>query len=415
MPAFSCHEKEAIVDINTNLFVIGLIIVIGLLAQYLFRRVRIPDVLVLIALGAVLRENGVGGFGGSSYITLLVVAGLIYVVFYGALPIRLRAVFSTAKHALALSLLNVIVITATIGVISRLLGLSWVPALVLGALFCVIDGSIINALLETVKVSDRAAAQIQLESAIVDVLVIIGVLSILNFADMSVNQVFQSLTSYLLLSFAIGVIAAMVWSFLLRHMGQYSSAPIATMAVLVIIYAFAEYVKANGVVTVFFFAIMLGNVGTWIRLFYKSEQNHAAILTMHTKSFFRDISFLIRTFLFVYLGMLVDFAHWQYLVGGLGFFLVAYLLRSLIAKSFSNPELTKKDLAFIDAMCAKGLTPTVMLTVIGADAVFTNIIIGGIFSSVLVTSIVVFFIERGSTWTFSGGVLSAARKMHILR
>ncbi|MEA3429739.1 MAG: cation:proton antiporter [Nanoarchaeota archaeon] len=391
----------------TSLFIVGFIIIVGLISQYIFKKFKIPDVLILMVFGALLSYFNLANTikQGSTELTFLITFSLIYVVFYGALPIKLKAIFSTMKYALLSSLLNFIVITALLGSISYLFGFGWLLGLSLGALFCVLDGSIINSLLGILKISPKAEAQIQTESAIIDVLVIVGVLSFINFARIGLNQVLQNLTSYLFLSFAIGLVVAFVWSFTLKHVGNYSSAPVATMAVLVMLYAFGEYVGANGVITVFCFSIILGNVALLSKLFYKRQKESLSVMDMATKSFFKEISFLIRTFLFVYLGLLVDFTMWPYLLLGLMFFVIAYLLRSFISKHVYNESLTHRELYFIDAMCAKGLTPTVMLAVIGGTAAFTNTVVGGIFSSVLITSILIFLVERGKFTTVSNMIV----------
>jgi cell volume regulation protein A len=308
-----------------GLFIVGLIIVIGLLSQLIFRRFHIPDALLLIAFGAFLSFTGVVDSirQGSTELSFLITFSLIYVVFYGALPIRLKAIFSTMKFAFLDALMNFIAITALLGFVSYLMGFGWVIGLCIGALFSVLDGSIINGLLGTIKVSESAKAQIQTESAIIDIIVIVGVLSFLNFASMTAGQIVGSLSSYLFLSLGIGLVAAFAWVFLLRYVGNYSSTPIATMALLVMIYAFAEFVMANGVVAVFTFSIVLGNVSTWSKLLYKKQQEDVSVLSSSAKGFFRDISFLVRTFLFVYLGIMVDFSQWGFLLIGLAFLLVA--------------------------------------------------------------------------------------------
>lgn len=397
----------------TSLFIVGFVIITGLVAQFVFKKTKIPDVLILIVFGALLSYFGLteGIRQGSTELTFLIIFSLIYVVFYGALPIKLRAIFSTMKYAFLSSILNFVIITAVLGGISYLFGFSWIMALSLGALFCVLDGSIINSLLEILNISPKAEAQIQTESAIIDILVIVGVLSIINFSNIGFNQVLQSLTSYLLLSFAIGLVVAVVWSFTLKHVGTYSSAPVATMAVLVMLYAFAEYVGANGVITVFCFSIILSNITLLGRLFYKRQKQGISVMDMATKSFFKEISFLIRTFLFVYLGILVDFTRWPYLLLGLMFFFIAYFIRSMIGKVIRNKELHRKDVYLIDAMAAKGLTPTVMLAVIGGGAVFANIVVGGIFSSILVTSILLYLVESNKFTTLSAFVFA---KIHNL-
>ncbi|MFH1510140.1 MAG: cation:proton antiporter, partial [Candidatus Woesearchaeota archaeon] len=178
-------------DIITNLFVVSSVIIVGLISQYIFRKLHIPDVLVLISFGAVLSYLGLTEDLNreSQGLIFLITFSLVYVIFYGALPIRLKALFSTFKYATILSLLNFVAITFLLAIVSRLLGFGWVMALSLAALFCVLDGAIINSILEIVRLGQRAVAQVQTESAVVDTLVIVFILSILNFAGMGFADV----------------------------------------------------------------------------------------------------------------------------------------------------------------------------------------------------------------------------------
>ena len=43
-------------------------------------------------------------------------------------------------------------------------------------------------------------------------------------------------------------------------------------------------------------------------MLYKKQKEELGWLNLETRHFFKDISFLIRTFLFVYLGILVEFS-----------------------------------------------------------------------------------------------------------
>ena len=401
-------------DIIGNLFIAGLIIIAGLLAQLIFRRFRIPEVLLLILFGAVISAAGFTGDldRGGAALLFLITFSLIYVVFYGALPISIRAIFSTLKFASLSSLANFIAITAVVGLLAAPFVAGWTDAFIIGALFCVLDSSIINSMLEHVRIGKKAEAQIQTESAIIDTIVIVGVLSLVNFSTMSAPEILQSLASYLFLSFGIGMTAAIVWAFVIRKVRDYSSAPIATMAVLVILYAFAEYARANGVITVFSFAIVFGNISLLTRIFYKEQAEFLSAIDPRTKRFFQDISFLIRSFLFVYLGILLDLSQWRYLLIGFAFFIVAYFLRSFLGRLVRNRDITERETHLLDALCAKGLTTTVMIAIVQGSAVFTNIIIGGIFSSVLLSSAMVFFIQKGKFPSASDIILKAAAKMH---
>jgi len=379
-----------------GLFAVGFVIVYGLVSQFVFKRFRIPDALLLISFGVFLSFFHFTDVikQGSNELSFLITFSLIYVIFYGALPIRLKAIFSTLKFAFFSAISNFVVITGLVGVVAHLFGFSWVLSLSLGAIFSLLDGSIIHSLLETLKVSEKAEAQIHAESAILDCLVIVGVLSLINFSSVGLNGFFSGVSSYLFLSVAVGALVGFLWVFVLRAVGDYTSAPIATMAVLSMLYAFSEYIKSNGVVAVFAFSIIISNASSWSRLLSKEQQAKIAVLSSPSKSFFKELSFLIKTFLFVYLGILVDFNNWGYLLIGLLFFVVAYIVRASISGFIYNKELKKKELYFLEAMCAKGLTAIVLLSIVKGGIGFTNIVIGGVLASVVVSSILIFLVEK---------------------
>jgi NhaP-type Na+/H+ or K+/H+ antiporter len=379
-----------------GLFIVGCVIIIGLISHFIFKKTGIPDSILLILSGVAITALGLSqGFDKSSKeITFLITLSLVYVVFYGALPIRLKALFSTMKYSMFSALLNFIAITAIIWPIAYLLKFDPVLAFCLGALFCSIDGSVINSLLEVIKLGKRAEAQIQTESAILDVITIIAITSVLNFSQITAAEVAQTLAGYLLLSMILGIIISMIWAFALRHISNFVSIPISTMAVLAILYACAEFLGANGVITVFFFSIMLGNVAVWSKMFYKEQKDSIAALSTQTREVFKDMSLFFRIFLFVYLGVIIDFSNWSYLLIGLGFFVIAYVLRSALSKLFANKEVTRKEHNLMEAMCAKGLTPIALLGIISTNTIFTNIVVGGIFSSVIVTSVSILLIEK---------------------
>ena len=192
----------------------------------------------------------------------------------------------------------------------------------------------------------------------------------------------------------LGIITSMIWAFALRHISNYVSIPISTMAVLAILYACAEFLGANGVITVFFFSIMLGNVSVWSKMFYKEQKDSIAALSTETREVFKDMSLFFRIFLFVYLGVIIDFSNWGYLLVGLGFFVIAYVLRSALSRLTAHSDITNKERNFMEAMCAKGLTPIALLGIISTNTIFTNIVVGGIFSGVIITSISIFLIEK---------------------
>jgi cell volume regulation protein A len=200
--------------------------------------------------------------------------------------------------------------------------------------------------------------------------------------------------TFLFFSFGLGVVAAVIWSHLLRFMEDTLTTIMSTMGMLIILYLFAEMAGANGAVTLFFFAIILSNISLLGKMMYKKEKSKLTMLDQETKDFFRAVSFILRTFLFIYLGILADLSQWPLLLFGAALFVIAYLLRSFIGGFIHNREISKREQCLSDAMCAKGFTAAVLLPLIPGLGVFSNVIIGGIFASIVISSIMLHLIQK---------------------
>jgi len=380
---------------NLALFMIGAIVVFGLFAKYLFERFKIPDVALLIALGAFLSQVGMMKDLGTSSnrIVVLVSFALIYITFDVGWPIRINAVFSSAKWAFLSSIMNFIAISGVIFAISRLF-FQFKFALYIGFLMCVMDGSIINSFLENIIFSKKAEAFIQIESAIIDTLVIVAVVAMLQIQQENLQLFLQQIVNFLILSTAIGVLAGIGWASAISKIKPGHHVSLTTLALLLFVYVFAEFFQANGVIAVFAFAITVGNTRQLQLLVYKKNHKAIGTISKEQKVFFNDISFLLRTLLFVYIGSLIDFSLPWYMLLGTFLVIVSYIIRAIIFKLVDKTAIPPKEVSMMEVMGTKGLTPVVMLSIIGGSPEFSNTIISAIFSSVFLSAILLFAIEK---------------------
>jgi len=393
------------------MFVVGLIIIGGLVAEFIFKKTHFPEVLILILIGVVL-----GHFGAEDSIDIndplvigIITISLIYVIFYGALPIKIKSVVKSMSWAFRSAILHILLITSMVAGISYLLGFTIKEAFALGTLFCVLDGSIINSMLEYIKLSRGAEAFIQLESAITDILVIVVIITALNFTEVSLESIASNIANFLVLSTGLGVLFAILWSFIVKSLKNTKHIPISTMVVLMVIYALAEYVNANGAITVFVFAIVLSNIKSFAGLFYKKDLKLMGDVSRKEKDFFSNITFLIRTLLFVYIGMLVELSQPVYLLIGAGLVFLAFIIRSFIYRFVKVNRSKPKDLLYMEVFNAMGLTPIVLMTLIDGSPRFNNVLVGGIFASVILMSGFTFLIKKGWFISLSDIILFPAK------
>ncbi|HEY7233393.1 MAG TPA: cation:proton antiporter [Gemmatimonadaceae bacterium] len=144
----------------------------GLLAQVLGARLRLPSIVLLLALGVLLGPAALGVVhpasiaGGLPVIVKLVVA---IVLFDGALNLRLGDLRHSAAEVRNLILVGVPITLAGGTLAAHLIsGLSWTVALVFGALVTVTGPTVVQPLLRRVELPRRVKATLEGEAILVD-------------------------------------------------------------------------------------------------------------------------------------------------------------------------------------------------------------------------------------------------------
>jgi cell volume regulation protein A len=133
-----------------------------------------------------------------------------------------------------------------------------------------------------------------------------------------------SLGSSLVLAVASGILAGMLWSYLLPVLSEERFWHVLTFAAVLLVYSGVHFLKGNELVSVLVFGLTLGNFQAVRRRLHLDETSGAGwfnempiketggrspddhqdqMLTFHG-----ELAFLLRTFFFVLLGLLVDYA-----------------------------------------------------------------------------------------------------------
>ena len=84
---------------------------------------------------------------------------------------------------------------------------------------------------------------------------------------------------------------------------------IATIAFLLILYGVIEYTGGSGAMAAFAFGLVLGNSKKVFSALQKERKN---LMTHSRRFFYSEISFFLKSFFFVYLGLLINFADYKW-------------------------------------------------------------------------------------------------------
>jgi NhaP-type Na+/H+ or K+/H+ antiporter len=260
------HEEALLIGI-------ALIAVLGLFAQWLAWRLRIPSVLLLMTfaflagpLTGVIDPDHLLGEYLLPFVSLAV--GLI--LFEGGLTLKLREIRATRDAVFRLVTGGAALTWAGIALCARyILGLDWQLALLLGALLSVTGPTVIMPMLRTLRLNSRPASVVKWEGIINDPLMVIcGVLvfeaMVAGAASEATATVAIGLLRTGLLGSGLGVAGAAVIYLLLRYhlMPDFLHIALALAVFLAVFVTANHFQTESGLVAVTLMGVLLANQKT---------------------------------------------------------------------------------------------------------------------------------------------------------
>lgn len=345
------------------LLAIGAALVVAYFASTLFRRTQVPDILFLLATGALLGPvlDLLDVDGLRNALPLLSALAVITILFDGALEVTPQHLRSFGGPSLTLSVTVLAVTTLACGLAAHAVaGLAWDVAFLLGLCFGGAGIAIIIPLARRMGVSSNAMAVILLEAVTSDIFVIVGMYlacTVIASGALDAALAFE-LASGVVLATAIGPIAGWLWSRFLARWGEASNAYTATLAVLLLVYAGCEAIGASGPMAVLLFGVVIGNAKGGRQDLTGAMRR--PVFGTDLIAFHHEIVFFVRAAFFVALGAV---ARWD-LLREASFLETGLLLGAIVAASRAigvtlilgrNPGLGRWDKVTAAALFPMGL------------------------------------------------------------
>jgi cell volume regulation protein A len=287
----------------TTLLAIGTAVAIAFVASALFRRTHIPDILFLMGTGALLGPvlGLVDGPGMEAALPVLGALAIITILFDGALEVTPAQMRAFGVPSVGLSVTVLVTTTLLCGMVAHAVaGMDWIPALLLGICFGGAGIAIIVPLARRMGVSHDANAVILLEAVTSDIFVIVGMFIACTILVAGAVGIALALELALLLALAaaIGPAAGWLWARFLARWGHTTNAYMATLAVLVLVYAGTELAGGSGALAVLFFGFVVGNakgrpIGSGLR---------NQVFARELVAFHHEVVFFVRAAFFTGLG-----------------------------------------------------------------------------------------------------------------
>ena len=351
---------------ETLVFLIAaIIILIGFIGHLFFERTKIPSFLFLIFIGVLLGPifHLVDRTSFMPTMEIFSTFTLIMVTFYSGLNLNMRDIIQQSARALVQSSIYIISSVFIIGILCNIF-LKW--SLIESFIFSSMTGGEVTAaviipLAFSLGLSDDVKSLLTLESAISTVLTIVLFFMFLGQWLSGKADVFASL-SLVMENFSIAIIYGALLSLIfLRILYQFRNKEytyVLTIGLALILYATVKWLGGNGELGVLIFGLFLSNHKVLSRVF--NMYVDISYIFSKLNQFQDEVSFLLETFFFVFLGIAFVIQSKYIFMGlfyGVIFLLILLLTRFTAVSIASRHSSLAKHRFIITIMCAQGIVP----------------------------------------------------------
>ena len=369
---------------------IGAIIFIGFFGNLIFARYRIPDVLLLIVLGMVLGPYALGGTlhflthktldSVLQFRDFLLSAALVLILFDGGLCLDVRSVIQSMRLSTFITILTLISEIFLVAILLNiLLDMNFLLALVVGSIVGGTSEAVVIPIANRMRINQKTKAMLIMESVVTDVLVIviaITLMSVIVAGDFSILAILRQLAVKFVIGGVVGFVAGIAWLFVLQRLQNQPLSYMITVGALFLVAGAVEQspISSSSAVAALMFGLAIGNrrfVKKWltsVTLRLSSDE--------HIQEFHSEISFFVRTFFYVYLGLIFEFDTFQPIHLAIGLLIIVAIvvvrrITSLIAWKIGDLDRGDADALF--AMMPRGLAAAVLATMPATLLVGTSI------------------------------------------
>ncbi len=336
------------------------VVLVAVAAVRLSARSGLPSLLLYLALGVIIGEDGLGlRFDNNGLAGVLGYAALVLILTEGGLATRWENIRDAVAPAALLATVGTAVSIAVTGAAAHvLLHTSWTYALLVGAVLSSTDAAAVFAVLRLVPLPARLVGMLEAESGFNDAPVVIAVVALTARATGHTGRgpalLVAEAAFELAVGLAVGLAIGRVGAIGLRRVALPSSGlyPIAVVALVISAYGAAAVAHGSGFLATYVAALVLGN----------ARLPHRATV----RGFAEGLGWLAQIGLFVMLGLLAVphrlAGHVVPAVGvGLALLLVARPLSVLLSTSWFRLSLRRQ--AFLSWAGLRGAVPIVLATV----------------------------------------------------
>ena len=386
-------QDAPIASAHVILLAAGVVIFLGVAGESFFKKTGIPDVAFLMIFGVIIGPV-LGIIQPEAVIEVVpyfAALALIIIMFDGGLHLDIKHIVKTAHFSVTLAvfgfILSVVIITLAA---HYALGWLWLESILLASIVGGSSSAIVFGLVRNIKISEEVKSMLSFESALTDILAMIVAFILFEavlIGHFDIQTLQETLGRAVVVGLVLGFGVGIPWMYVSTKLGNAQHAYMLTLGILFVLFFLANEFGESGALTALVFGLMLGNKRHLSRILKFKLPKIEADDPTHNQ-----LTFLVRSFFFVFVGLMASFGQIEYVVFGILVTIVVFGGRIFVGKITLTKRFSKLDRAVTNSMIPRGLAAAVLATypvtmgLSNAEA-YTQIIFFIILSSVIITTI----------------------------
>ena len=355
--------------ITIIVIILGGLIFFSHLLNKLFDKTKIPNVLILITIGIIagLFIDSKIFFGEVERVFTTIT--LIIILFESGVGLKLQELKSSILSATLVTIINFIFsVGIVVGITMWLADFDFTTALFLGSILGGTSSAVVIPMVRQLNMGQKAGTVLLLESAFTDVLCLVvglAVLESMKAGNLEASSILINMTKSFLLAILLGLASGFAWSLLLNWIRGIKNSMFTTLARVFIVYGGAELLGLNGGIAALSFGIVLGNSEYFdkMKLWKKIFKIETAKLNDNEKNFFSEIVFVLQTYFFVYIGIVIEFGTPLIYLISVMIVCIVILARIPTIRLLVRKDCTPDDKLLMSIMMPKGLVPAILASI----------------------------------------------------
>lgn len=392
--------------IEILLLLIAVLLVWGVVAEYLFIKTGIPDVLFLILAGIGLGSHGLKVFTpeeilSSPFTSLFTTFALIIVIFESGLNLNLKSFFKDFKKSAGIATFLYIISSLLVFLLLKHTKIFEMHTFALLSFSFLITGTasiVTYPLLSKLKIKETIKNFFKIEATLTDALSILFVITFLLYMQEqkrlnaeTINLIIKNMLSSASIAIVIGTASAFIWLSILKKIeisvifSNYKY--LLTLAYMFILYWSVQYYGGSAPIAIFIFGLILGNISSISKSFNMDLSKKIVGKAIFSST--EQLSFVLKIMVFVMVGLL-----WEYnlitTLTALGILLSIAIIRYILLIKF-------EDRWFLSIFMPKGISVVILSLMIidyGAPKEVLTTAISLVFYSIILASIAAILKER---------------------